>query len=186
MGTVKRLLKVSAIFSLFLAVGLAVFYYFGNLKAIEPTSVTMRDGRKIQFTVQEGWCAVQPELLGIKNTPASSVFIKRGGCEVKDFRKPIKLAALIQIRGNLAADAIDEQRMIELCAKGNFGLSGYRRDEAIYCLTAPKEGGRGVKVFKALENKYVVTTSFFLLDEIDRNIQLKGLENLVKSCRIKR
>ena len=181
-----NILKVIAVVVLVVLVLGTAFYYFGSLKMFEPNSVTAKDGKKIEFDIQPGWCGVQPSLIGLSKMPANSLFVKRGRCKVQDLRKVIKLSELVQVRVNLVSDALQEKQVIAICAKGNMGLSGYKKDDAIYCLANPKDGARTVTVFKDIDNKYIVTTSFFLLQELDREEQLKELEHLVNSYKVRK
>ena len=180
------ILKVIAIIVLVLGVLFAGLYYFGSLRLIQPTTLQLRDGGKVEFTVQNGWCAVDPVMLGLNNIPVNTLFIKRGACKVRDLTSGIKMSELVQVRVNLLSDATEENYVIELCAKNAYGLSGYKKDGAIYCLGAPKDDTRGITAFREVGGKYMTTTAFFLLNEVDRNIQLKQLEYLVNSYRVKK
>lgn len=180
------ILKVLAVLVLVLLIIGTALYFFGSFKMFEPKELILSDGKKIEFTVQDNWCALLPTSIGLKNMPLNAVFIKRGSCDIKDISKPIKLSHLIQIKGNLLNEALAEQQVIGMCAQNANGLSGYQKDGAIYCVAQEQpDGRRGVTAFKKIGENYIVTTSYILLPELERVLQLKELETLVNSYKVK-
>mgnify|MGYP000101833264 CR=1 FL=1 len=184
MKTALKILKVLAIVVLVLLLVGAGFYFFGSFKPFEPKSLVLSDKTKIEFKVPGSWCGLPPSVLGIKDFPANAVFIKRGTCRIKDATQQVKLSQLLQVQGLLLSEATREQQLIQICANKQGGLSGYQKDGAVYCLGKEYNNIRGITAFKVIEDKYMVTTIYFLLPEIDRTDQLKELEAFVNSYKV--
>lgn len=180
-----KVLKVLAVVLLALLLIGAAFYYFGSFKYFEPDEITFNDGKKMEVEISSGWCGVLPSMLGIKDIPHNTLFIKRSGCKVREIAKPVKLSHLVQIKGSLMTEAGEEQQILGMCAAGAYGLTGYQKDGVIYCVSAKsKDNIRGVTAFKKIGEDRMVATSYFLLPEIDRDDQLKELEKLVNSYKL--